>query len=76
MLFNFLRTRPEYIAASVAPGGELCVVAGAAVDAVGLGAELLVYEGGATFGADEAGLVPVLFFVGKVLEISVGKKRS
>ena len=56
-------TCPEDVAAAVAPGGELCVVAGPAVDAVGLGAELLVHEGGAALGAHEACLVPVLLLV-------------
>ena len=57
------RTCPEDVPASVAPGGELRVVAWSAVDAVGLGAELLVDEGGAALGAHEARLVPVLLLV-------------
>ena len=61
-------TRPEDIPASIAPGGELGVVAGSAVDAVGLGPELFVDEGGAAFGAHEAGLVPVFLLVRKILE--------
>ena len=61
------RTCPEDVAAAVAPGGELGVVAGPAVDAVGLGAELLVHEAGGALAALEAGLVPVLLLVGQVL---------
>ena len=67
------RTCPEDVAAAVAPGGELGVVAGPAVDAVGLGAELLVHQGGAALGAHEACLVPVLLLVGQILQPKGGQ---
>jgi hypothetical protein len=60
-------TGSEDIVASVASGGELSVVARPAVDAVGLGAELLVHQRRTTFVAQEAGLVPMLFFVRQIL---------
>ena len=61
-------TCPEDISASVTPGGELGVVARPAVDAVGLGAELFVHQGGATLGANETSLMPVLLLVRKILK--------
>ena len=63
-------TCPEDVPAAVAPGGELRVVAWPAVDTVGLGAKLLVHEGGAALGAHEACLVPVLLLVGKILGVN------
>ncbi len=66
-LAKSLLTCPEDVSAAVAPGGELGVVAAAAVDPVRLGAELLVHQGRAALVAQEACLVPVLLLVGEVL---------
>ena len=68
LVLHLLHAGLEDVPAAVAPGGELRVVAWSAVDAVGLGAELLVDEGGAALGAHEARLVPVLLLVGQVLQ--------
>ena len=57
------RTCPEDVAAAVAPGGELCVVAGATVDSVSLRSKLLVHKTCATLTALEARLVPVFLLV-------------
>jgi hypothetical protein len=46
-------TSSENIAAAVAPGGKLGVVAGAAVDPVRLAAKLLVHKARATLTEDE-----------------------
>lgn len=56
--------------APVASGSELLVVATPAVDAVSLGAELLVHQRFAAGGAQETGFVPMLVFVGKILKQS------
>jgi hypothetical protein len=61
-------TCSENLAASIATGRELGIVAVAAVDFVRLGAELLVHQGHSALAAQEARLVPVLVFVGKVLK--------
>ncbi len=61
----------ENVAAAVAPGGELGVVAVAAVDLLKLGTELLVHEGDSALGAQEAGLVPVPVLVRQVLRYDI-----
>jgi hypothetical protein len=61
-------TCSENLAASIAAGRELGIVAVAAVDFVRLGAELLVHQGHSALAAQEARLMPVLVFVGKVLK--------
>ena len=60
-------TSSEDLAASIATAGELGVVTVAAVDLVYLASELFVYQGYATLVAEEAGLVPVLVLVRKIL---------
>merc|ERR1711893_536361 len=44
LVLHLLHPRLEHVVADHAPGGELGVVAGAAVDAVSLGPELLVHQ--------------------------------
>ena len=61
-------TSSEDIIAAVASGRKLGIVAGPAVDTIGLGPELLVDEGRAALGAHEAGLVPVLLLVRQILK--------
>jgi hypothetical protein len=61
-------TSSEDIIATVTSGCELGIVAGSAVNPVGLRPELLVDEGRAALGADEAGLVPVLLLVRQILK--------
>ena len=68
LVLHLLHAGSEDVAAAVAPRGELSIVTRAAVDAVRLRPELLVHQRSAAFGTDEAGLVPVLLFVGQVLE--------
>ena len=60
-------TGAEDLAAAVAAGGELGVVAGAAVDVLRLRAELLVHQRHAALVAQETRLVPVLVLVAQVL---------
>lgn len=67
LVLHFLHACLEDIIASDAAGGELRVVAAAAVDSVCLGPELLVYKAGPALGALKAGLVPMLLFIGQVL---------
>lgn len=63
LVLHLLCAGSEDLAAAVAAGGELGVIAVAAVDLVRLGAELLVHQGHAALVAQEAGLVPVLVLV-------------
>lgn len=63
-------TGPEDFPAPIATAGELLVIATAAVDAIGLGAELLVDQRLSTVRAEEAGFVPVLILVRQVLQKS------
>jgi len=65
---RFALTGSEDLATAIAAGSELRVIAVATVDLIGLGAELLVHKGHTTLVAQEAGLMPVLVFVGQVLE--------
>ena len=51
---NIFLTCSENVSTTVAPGGELRVVACPAVDPVGLGAELLVHQRRAALVAHEA----------------------
>jgi hypothetical protein len=67
MIF-FALTGSEDFAAAIAAGSELRVIAVATVDLIGLGAELLVHQGDTALVAQEAGLMPVLVFVGQVLK--------
>jgi hypothetical protein len=61
-------TGSEDFSAAIAAGSELRVIAVTAVDLIGLGAELLVHQGHTALVAQEAGLMPVLVFVGQVLK--------
>jgi len=61
-------TGSEDLAASIAAGGKLGIVAIATVDLVCLRTELFVHEWHAALAAQETGLMPVLVFVGKVLK--------
>jgi len=67
LVLHLLHTCSEDISASVASGGELSVVAGAAIYSVGFGAELFVHQRRPAFGADEARLVPMLLLVRQIL---------
>ena len=67
LVLHLLHPGFENISAGVASRGELCVVARTAVDAVSLGAELLVHQAGPALVAQEAGLVPVLLLVRQIL---------
>jgi hypothetical protein len=64
----FALTGSENFSAAIAAGSELRVIAVATVDLIGLGAELLVHQGDTALVAQEAGLMPVLVFVGQVLK--------
>jgi hypothetical protein len=64
----FALTGSEDFPAAIAAGSELRVIAIATVDLIGLGAELLVHQGDPALVAQEAGLMPVLVFVGQVLK--------
>ena len=70
LVLHLLHPRLEDVPASVAPRGELGVVAGAAVDPVRLGAELFVHQAAPTLVTQETGLVPVLLLVGKILRVN------
>lgn len=69
---SFLLTSTENLAATVTARRELRVVAIAAVDLVGLGAELLVDQRHAAFVAQEARLVPVFLLVRQILRRRTG----
>lgn len=56
-------TCTEHLAAAVATGRKLRIVAVATVDLIGLRSELLVDQVQIAFEAEETGLVPVLVFV-------------
>jgi hypothetical protein len=64
----FALTGSEDVAASIAASSELCIIAVAAVDLIGLGAELLIHQRDMALVAQEADLVPVFVFVGQVLK--------
>jgi hypothetical protein len=64
----FALTGSEDFSAAIAARSELRVIAVAAVDLIGLGAELLVHQGDTALVAQEAGFMPVLVFVGQVLK--------
>lgn len=65
---KMLRTSSEDIAARIATGGELGVVAVAAVDLVHLATELFIHQGHFALGTEEAGLMPVLILVRQILK--------
>lgn len=67
LVFHLLCAGSEDFSAAIAAGSELCIIAVATVDLIGLGAELLIHQGDTTLVAQEAGLMPVLVFVGQVL---------
>lgn len=66
-LTSSVLTGAENLATAVTARRELRVVAVAAVDLVGLGAELLVDQRHAAFVAQEARLVPVFLLVRQIL---------
>ena len=70
LVFHFLHPCLEDVPTGVAPSCELSVIAGATVDPVSFGTELLVNQAGPTLAALEAALVPVLLLVGKILQQS------
>jgi len=70
LVFHFLHACFEDISTAIAPGGKLGVIARSAVDPVGLGAELFVHQAGPALVAEEAGLMPMLLLVGKVLGVN------
>lgn len=67
-MLKMLRTSSEDIAARIATGGELGVVAVAAVDLVHLATELFIHQGHFALGTEEAGLMPVLILVRQILK--------
>jgi len=69
LVLHLLHTSLEDVPTAVAPGGELCVVAGTTVDPVSLGPELLVHQARPALVTEEAGLMPVLLLVGQVLGV-------
>lgn len=73
LVLHLLGSGAEDLAAAVASGRELGIVAIAAVDLVGLRAELLVDERYAALVAQEARLVPVLVFVGQILGVDADR---
>ena len=70
LVLHLLHAGLEDVPAAVAAGGELSIVARPAVNTVSLGAELFVYQAAPTFVTEEAGLVPVLLLVGKILRVN------
>jgi len=70
LVLHLLHPRLEHVVADHAPGGELGVVAGAAVDAVSFGPKLLVHQAGLALAALEAALMPVLLFVREILAVN------
>lgn len=69
LVLHLLGASAEHLATAITTAGELGIITVAAVDLVELGAELLVYQGDAALGAEEAGFMPVLVFVRQVLRI-------
>lgn len=69
LVLHFLGTGTEDFGASVAASGVHRVVARAAEDLLGFGAELLVYERNAALVAQEASLVPVAILVRQILGV-------
>lgn len=65
-----LHARLEHVAAAIAAGGEVVVVAVGAVELLILGGERLVHQGLLAVHALEAFLVPVLVLVGQILGVS------
>ena len=70
LVLHLLHAGLEDVPAAVAAGGELSIVARPAVNTVSLGAELFVYQAAPTFVTEEAGLVPVLLLVRKILRVN------
>jgi len=68
-VFHLFHACSENVSASVASGGELGVVAGAAVNTVGLRAELFVHQRHSAFRANEASLVPMFLFVAQIFGV-------
>uniref|UniRef100_A0A0N8BCT8 Uncharacterized protein n=1 Tax=Daphnia magna TaxID=35525 RepID=A0A0N8BCT8_9CRUS len=70
LVFHFFGSGAEDFATSVAASGVHRVVARAAKDLVGLGAELLVDQRQAALVAQEAGFVPMTILVRQILRIN------
>jgi len=67
LVLHLLHSCFEHISTAVTPGGELRIIARSAVDPVSLRTKLFVHQAGSALVAEEAGLVPVLLFVGQIL---------
>jgi len=69
LVLHLLHTCFEDIPTSITPGSKLGIIAWATVDPVSLASKLLVNQTGPALVAEEAGLVPVLLFIGEVLGV-------
>jgi len=74
LVLHLLITCTEDLAAAVAAGGELSVIARPAVDLLHLAAELLVHQRQRALATQEALLVPMLVFVRQVLRIDADER--
>jgi len=69
LILHLLHPCSKNVSASITTCSKLRIVARAAVDPVGLATELLVDQAGPALVAQEAGLVPMLLFVGQILGV-------
>lgn len=76
LVLHLLRTCSEDLAAAIASGSKLGIIAVSAVDLVCLASKLLVYERHSALGAKEASLMPMLVLVGQVLRVDADDLRA
>jgi hypothetical protein len=69
LVLHLLHACSENIATSIAPSSKLGIIASPTIDPVCLASKLFIDQAGSTFIAKEAGLMPVLLFVGQVLRV-------
>lgn len=69
LILHLLCASSEDLSAAIAARSELGIIAIAAVDLVSFGPKLLIYQGHTALVAQEAGLMPVLVFVGQILGV-------
>lgn len=73
LVFHFLGASTEHFATPITPGSKLGIVAVAAVDFLRLRSKLFVDQRNLALAAQEAGLMPMLVFVGQILRVNPNK---
>jgi len=70
LVLHLLHARLKHVAAAVAPGRELGVVTGAAVNTISLGTKLFIHQAGSTFVTKETSFMPMFLLVRQVLGVN------